>query len=89
VGDYNIINLDCTVGHEVQVGNFVTINPGVNVSGNVIIDDCVSIGTGSQLLQGKRIGSNSIIGAGAVVTTDIPEKCTAVGVPAKIIKDWR
>lgn len=44
------------------------------------------MGTGSIIIQGLTIGENSIIGAGAVVTTDVPKNCTAVGVPAKPIK---
>ena len=40
----------------------------------------------SPAYQGKSIGRNSIIGAGAVIVSDIPDNCTAVGVPAKPIK---
>ena len=39
-----------------------------------------------QIIQGKNIGSQSIIGAGAVVVKDIPKRCTAVGSPAKPIR---
>jgi len=39
-----------------------------------------------QLIQGITVGNYSIVGAGAVVIKDIPEKCTAVGSPAKPIK---
>lgn len=86
IGDCNIINLDCTIGHDVKIMDFVTINPSVNVSGNVILKNGINIGTGTQILQGKKIGENTIIGAGAVVNKDIPDNCTAVGVPAKVIK---
>ena len=66
--------------------DFVTIYPSVNVSGNVTISECVELGTGMQIIQGKTIGTESIIGAGAVVVRDIPQKCVAVGSPAKPIK---
>ena len=46
----------------------------------------MEIGTGTQIIQGKNVGKESIVGAGAVVVRDIPEKCTAVGCPAKPIK---
>lgn len=66
--------------------NFVTLSPGVNISGNVYMENLSEIGTGVQIIQGKRIGKGAVIGAGAVVISDMPEHCTAVGVPAKVIK---
>jgi len=84
--DYVIVNPGCTIGHDIVMDEFVTIYPGANIAGNVHLCGCVEIGTGSQVIQGKTIGSNSIIGAGTVVVRDIPSNCTAVGVPAKIIK---
>lgn len=86
IGDFFISNLDCTVGHDAVIGNFVTLNPSVNVSGNVTVKDGTDIGTGTNIIQGKTIGSDVIIGAGSVVVKDIPDSCTAVGVPAVPIK---
>ena len=86
VGDFVIVNLDCTIAHDVILDNFVTLYPSVNVSGNVHIGRCTEIGTGSNIIQGKTIGENTIVGAGAVVIKDIPANCTAVGNPAKPIK---
>lgn len=83
VGKHVILNLDCTIGHDVILKDFVTVYPSVNVSGNVIADSCVELGTGTQIIQGKRIGQNTIVGAGSVVVKDIPENCTAVGCPAR------
>lgn len=53
---------------------------------SVVIEDDVWIGAGAIILPGVRIGKESIIGAGAVVTKDIPEKVIVAGVPARIIK---
>lgn len=86
IGNHVIINLSCTVGHDAIIRDYVTLYPTVNVSGNVVIDECGEIGTGSQIIQGKTIGKNSVIGAGSVVVKDIPANCIAVGVPAKPIK---
>lgn len=86
IGKYVIINLDCTLGHDDVIEDFVTIYPSVNVSGNVYVGEGAELGTGMQIIQGKTIGKESILGAGAVVVKDIPERCTAVGSPAKIIK---
>ena len=44
------------------------------------------IGSGSIILSGVNIGDNAVIGAGSVVTKDVPENMIAVGSPAKVIK---
>ena len=80
------INLGCTVGHDVIIGDYVTLAPGVHVSGHVILGEGVKIGTGAVILPGVRVGAWSIIGAGGVVTRDLPDNVTAVGVPATVIK---
>lgn len=86
IGSHVIINLDCTVGHDAVLQDFVTLYPSVNVSGITNIGHAVELGTGMQIIQGKTVGDYSIVGAGAVVVKDIPAKCTAVGSPAKPIK---
>lgn len=86
IGNHVIINLDCTVGHDAVLKDFVTLYPSVNVSGATVIGNCSELGTGMQIIQGKSVGDYSIVGAGAVVVKDIPENCTAIGSPAKPIK---
>lgn len=56
------------------------------ISKEVIIDDNVWCGANVTILPGVHIGQGSIIGAGAVVNTDIPDHALAVGIPAKVIK---
>ncbi len=85
IGIHNIINMDCTIAHDVVMEDYVTVYPSVNVSGNCSIGNCVELGVGTQIIQGKNIGENSIIGAGAVVVKDIEKNITVVGVPAKNI----
>lgn len=86
IGRYNIINLDCTIGHDAVLDDFVTLYPSVNVSGQVNIGECTEIGTGANIIQGKVIGAKAVIGAGAVVIDDIGDGCTAVGSPARVVK---
>lgn len=86
IGNHVIINLDCTIGHDDVIEDFVTIYPSVNVSGNVLLGECSELGTGMQIIQGKKIVPNTIIGAGAVVVKDCLESGTYVGSPAKKIK---
>ena len=86
IGAHVHVNLDCTVGHDAEISDYVTVYPGVNISGMTFYGECVELGTGAQIIQGKKIGKNTVIGAGAVVVRDIPESCTAVGNPARVIK---
>ncbi|MBR1431793.1 acetyltransferase [Ruminococcus sp.] len=86
IGSHVIINLDCTIGHDAVLKDYVTLYPSVNVSGATKIGHCSELGTGMQIIQGKTVGDYSIVGAGAVVVKDIPDNCTAVGSPAKPIK---
>lgn len=86
IGDFPIITSGCTIGHDTVVNDFVTFYPNATVSGFTVVGECTELGTGMQAIQEKTIGSNTIIGAGAVVVRDIPDNCTAVGNPAKPIK---
>lgn len=82
IGRHVIINLDCTVGHDAHIEDYVTIYPSVNVSGGVIVGEGTELGTGTQIIQQRRVGKGVSLGAGAVVIRDLPDKCTAVGIPA-------
>lgn len=84
IGKGVLLNLNCTVGHDSRLGDFVECSPGVHISGGVVIGENTSVGTGAVILPKVRIGANCIIGAGSVVKEDIPDNCLVVGVPGKI-----
>jgi sugar O-acyltransferase (sialic acid O-acetyltransferase NeuD family) len=82
------VNLGCTISHDVVIGDYTTLAPGVHVSGTVHIGRRVNIGTGAVIINGTpeqplTIGDDAVIGAGACVTHSIPPGVTAVGVPAR------
>ena len=77
------LNLACTVGHDTTIKSYCSIMPSVNVSGEVLLEECVYVGTGAKIINQINIGSHSTIGAGAVVIKSVPRNSTAVGVPAK------
>lgn len=86
IGNFVILNLSCTVGHDTKIGDYCSFMPSVNISGEVDIAPCVYVGTGAKIINQLSIGQRTIIGSGAVVSKSLPANCTAVGVPAKPIK---
>lgn len=86
---------DVVMGPEVVImatgHNFSDLNIPINKQGatqeeKVVIGNNVWIGTRAIIMPGVKVGDNSIIGAGAVVTKDIEDNCVVAGVPAKLIK---
>jgi sugar O-acyltransferase (sialic acid O-acetyltransferase NeuD family) len=86
IGTFVVLNRACNVSHDCRLGDYVTIGPGVQLAGNVTIATGCDVGIGASVIQGVSIGEWAIVGAGAAVTDALPANCTAVGVPAKVIK---
>jgi acetyltransferase-like isoleucine patch superfamily enzyme len=90
VGNHVQINLDCTIGHDVELDDYATLAPGVHVSGYVSIGRRAYIGTGATIINGTAdrrltIACDAVVGAGACVTRSVESGVTVVGVPAKPI----
>lgn len=80
----------CQIGHNVV---FATLNHGLapedrqtTYPAPIVLGKNVWVGSNSTILQGVTIGDNAVVGAGAVVTKDVPENTIVGGVPAKIIR---
>jgi len=82
------------IGETTEIGDDVTIYQGVTLGGtgkdkgkrHPTIGSNVMIGAGAKVLGPFRVGDNSNVAAGAVVLDEIPDNCTAVGVPAQIVR---
>lgn len=85
-GDNVFIAPNCafyTAGHPLD---FVTRNKGLEYAKPIEVGDNVWIGGNVVVLPGVKIGNNCVIGAGSIVTKDIPDNSVAVGNPCKVIK---
>ena len=102
VGIRAVISGKTTIGKNVMMGpeavifnrnhehadiNVPMCDQGFEIEKPVVIGDDVWIGRRVMIMPGCHIGSGSIIGAGAVVTKDVPPYSVVVGVPAKVIKN--
>jgi len=87
VGNNVILNTGCTVDHDCSIADHVHIAPGGHLAGGVSVGEGTFVGTGASIIPYRKIGRWSIIGAGGVVLEDIGDQVTAVGVPAKMIKE--
>ena len=86
VGDHVLINTAANVDHDNVLGDFVHISPNVALCGHVEIGTGTHVGAGATVIPKVKIGKWCKIGAGATVVSDIPDYSTAVGTPAKVIK---
>lgn len=85
VGANVILNTGCTVDHHNLIGDHVHIAPGVHLGGEVAIGEGTLVGIGSTVIPQHTIGAWSVVGAGSLVSKNIPDRSTAVGVPARVI----
>ncbi|MCI8350664.1 MAG: serine O-acetyltransferase [Oscillospiraceae bacterium] len=82
------------IGETAVVGDYCTLYQGVTLGGtgkdkgkrHPTLGDNVLVGAGAKVLGPFTVGSNSKIAAGAVVLNEVPPDCTAVGVPARVVK---
>lgn len=79
-----IVNTCAVVEHDCILNEFCHISPNATLAGGVEVGKCAWVGAGAVVKQLVSVNGYSVIGAGSVVINDIPERTTAVGVPAKI-----
>jgi len=85
IGEGVILNTACVLEHNTIIEDFVHISPMASLAGDVQVKRGSHLGISASVIQGRCIGENSVIGAGAVVIQDICANVTAVGVPARVL----
>ncbi|MEO8271618.1 MAG: acetyltransferase [Aureliella sp.] len=86
IGSGVIVNTSATIDHDCRIDSFVHLAPGVHLAGNVHVGHRAFVGIGANVVPQKCIGAEAMVGAGAVVLSDIPARETWVGCPARRLK---
>jgi sugar O-acyltransferase (sialic acid O-acetyltransferase NeuD family) len=86
IGDFCILNANCSIGHDCVLGTGVHVMNSAALAGFVSVGDFSSVGTNATVLPRIRVGARCYVGAGAVVTKDVPDNAVVAGVPAKVIR---
>lgn len=83
IGRGCILNTASSVDHDCTLDNFIHVAPGARLSGTVTIKERTWVGVGAVICENRRIGSDVMIAAGAVVIDNIENDKLVKGVPAK------
>lgn len=86
IGDFNLCNSNVSLGHDVSLGSYNVLGPLVRLSGECRVGDMNFFGLHSAVLQGKKIGNNTRIGAGSIVMRNTKDGFLYFGNPAKKVK---
>ena len=87
IEDYVMISMNVCVAHHSKLKKGVFLSTGCNLGASIIAEEYAYCGISSTLMTGiKTIGKDSLIGAGAVVIRDVPDRAVMAGVPAKLLK---
>ncbi len=86
IGEGCILNTNSSLDHDNRMGSFSSLAPRVATGGNVTLADGSTVGIGAVILHGRKIGQHAVVGAGSVVTRDVPDLTVAYGIPAKLVR---
>lgn len=86
IGKHVIINTGASVDHDNVIGDYAHISPKVALCGHVEVGEGSHVGVGAVVIPKVKIGKWCTIGAGTIILKDVPDYCTVVGNPGKIIK---
>lgn len=86
IGEHAHLGVGSVVSHDGRVGAFASLAPGARLAGHVTIGEGAQIGIGAVVRDRITVGAWSQIGAGAAVVEDVPDRVTAIGVPARVVE---
>lgn len=84
IGDHNLLMMYCHIAHDCMIGDHNIIANGATLGGHVVIEDYAIVGGLVGIHQFVRVGTCAILGAGSMVSKDIPPYCNATGDRARL-----
>lgn len=87
IGKACIVNTASTVDHDCIIEDYVHVSPGVHIAGTVSIGERTWIGIGTNVINNLSICGDCLIGAGSIVTKDINDAGTYLGIPMKKVRE--
>ena len=84
VGNYNLLMMYCHIAHDCTLGDRNIIANGATLGGHVVVEDFVIVGGLVGVHQFVRVGTSALLGAGSMVSKDVPPFCNATGDRARL-----
>jgi sugar O-acyltransferase (sialic acid O-acetyltransferase NeuD family) len=86
VGRGVLLGTRCSIDHDTVIDDYASLAPGVTTGGTVRVGRATALGVGANVVHGITIGADTVVGAGALVLDDIPERVVAYGVPTRVAR---
>jgi UDP-perosamine 4-acetyltransferase len=86
IADGVVLNTRCAVDHDAVIGRGAYLSPGVTTAGGVIVEERAFVGLGALLGPNVRVGTQAVVGAGAVVLGSVPAFSLVAGSPARLVR---
>jgi acetyltransferase-like isoleucine patch superfamily enzyme len=80
-----LLGTKASIDHDGVMGDYASLAPGVTTGGGVTIGTMSAVLLGANVIHGITIGEHTVVGAGALVLRDVPDRVVAYGVPAKVV----
>jgi sugar O-acyltransferase (sialic acid O-acetyltransferase NeuD family) len=87
VGNGALLGTNASIDHDNALADFVSLAPGATTGGNVRIGECAAVGLGADVIHARSIGAHCVVGAGALVLDDLPDRVVAFGLPARVVRE--